>query len=319
MKRRFTIISILGVVLLTGLVTSFALAQTSSGERYFDETGHFVRGPFLEFYEKNGGLAVFGFPITDEFVNEDGMLVQYFQRVRFEWHPDAPANRRVRLGKLGVEMGLGQPPLPPHLVPAPNNPYCLYYAQTGHSVCDIFYDFYRKNGGSEVFGHPISSYVIDGDRLTQAFENARFEYYPEDPSNLVRITNLGRVAFDSAGHNPQLLDPRFAGASAPRRVTKLTVRASVMSVVTGRSGNQTIVAFVGNQYGQGLAQASVTAIVHFDSGDQQFTMPFTDANGKTQLVVPFGTTRLGSDVPIDIVVNYGNLKTSTRTSFLPWW
>ena len=43
---------------------------------------------FSLFYEKRGGLDVFGYPIS-EVLEEEGRLVQYFQRSRFEYHPEA--------------------------------------------------------------------------------------------------------------------------------------------------------------------------------------------------------------------------------------
>ena len=42
-----------------------AHAQTGSS-RYFPETKHTVKGRFLEYWEQNGGLEVFGYPLTDE-------------------------------------------------------------------------------------------------------------------------------------------------------------------------------------------------------------------------------------------------------------
>lgn len=50
-----------------------------------------------------GGLAIFGYPISEEFVEGD-LVVQYFERARFEWHPGAwPERYDVLLGRLGVE------------------------------------------------------------------------------------------------------------------------------------------------------------------------------------------------------------------------
>jgi hypothetical protein len=79
------------------------------GLRYFAETGHGLRDPFLSFWLQNGGLDVFGYPISDE-VNEqleDGQihLVQYFERVRFEYHP--AAGQQVQIGLLGHALCLG--------------------------------------------------------------------------------------------------------------------------------------------------------------------------------------------------------------------
>ncbi|HIC89624.1 MAG TPA: hypothetical protein EYP04_09515, partial [Anaerolineae bacterium] len=53
-------------------------------ERYFEPTGQWVRGIFLDFYERYG-LDITGYPITPEFVDpESGLKTQYFQRVVLE-------------------------------------------------------------------------------------------------------------------------------------------------------------------------------------------------------------------------------------------
>lgn len=61
------------------------------GEVYFPETGHNLRGEFKNYWDRNGGLAVFGFPISEEFTEqtpEGSFTVQYFERQRFEFHPE---------------------------------------------------------------------------------------------------------------------------------------------------------------------------------------------------------------------------------------
>ena len=73
--------------------------------RYFVETRHNAAGRFLAYWELNGGLAVFGYPLSEEFEErlEDGRvyLVQYFERARFEYHPENPVPYDVELGQFG--------------------------------------------------------------------------------------------------------------------------------------------------------------------------------------------------------------------------
>lgn len=76
---------------------------------YFADTGHTLRGNFRQYWIANGGLAVFGFPITEEFqeispTNGQVYTVQYFERNRFEWHDEvADPQYKVLLGLLGYE------------------------------------------------------------------------------------------------------------------------------------------------------------------------------------------------------------------------
>lgn len=81
--------------------TAFAwLSQSPVPERtFYAQSGHTLGGAFGDFWRRRGGVAIFGYPISEEFV-EDGVLVQYFERVRLEYRPDNP-KAPVQIGLLG--------------------------------------------------------------------------------------------------------------------------------------------------------------------------------------------------------------------------
>jgi hypothetical protein len=92
-----------------------AQIATNANQTWFPETGHSLRndatqGPFKTFWERYGGLAVFGFPISEPFQERNAdtgetYWVQYFERNRFEYHPEFRGTRNeVLLGLLGVEI-----------------------------------------------------------------------------------------------------------------------------------------------------------------------------------------------------------------------
>lgn len=92
-------------------------ASLQPNQDYFVETRHSLGGGFRQFWYANGGLATFGFPISEEFneVNpQDGQtyVVQYFERARFEWHPQAPPQYQVELGQLGRQYLAQLPTIP---------------------------------------------------------------------------------------------------------------------------------------------------------------------------------------------------------------
>ncbi len=94
-----------------------AASRAEEGRDYFRETGHNLGGSFQRFWHARGGLAVFGFPLSEEFqeVNPtDGQtyLVQYFERARFEWHPELPPPQQVQLGHLGRQYLSAEQPAP---------------------------------------------------------------------------------------------------------------------------------------------------------------------------------------------------------------
>jgi hypothetical protein len=63
-------------------------------------TGYSVCFAFLDFYKANGGVAQFGNPISP-FEFHENLIVQYFEKARFEWRADRPEDQRVVLTDLG--------------------------------------------------------------------------------------------------------------------------------------------------------------------------------------------------------------------------
>ncbi len=80
-------------------------ADPIPGQAYFAETGHNLGEGFLAYWQQHGGLAQFGFPISEVFEQrlEDGRTyrVQYFERARFEHHPENATPYDVLLGQFG--------------------------------------------------------------------------------------------------------------------------------------------------------------------------------------------------------------------------
>jgi hypothetical protein len=158
-------------------------------ERCFAETGFCVRGRFLAYWESHGGLAINGFPISNEFdqVLEDGntYTVQYFERVRLEYHPEHAAPNNVLLGQFGRRIhGGADPPLPPPTGPLPADR--VYIAETGHFIIGAFFNYWYVNDGVAQFGYPLTEefdeVLEDGKTYrVQYFERARFEHHLENP------------------------------------------------------------------------------------------------------------------------------------------
>lgn len=73
---------------------------TTANCRSFPQADYPVCYAFLDFFESHGGLAQFGLPISP-FEYHDGIMVQYFDRARFEWRPERPAGQKVVLSQLG--------------------------------------------------------------------------------------------------------------------------------------------------------------------------------------------------------------------------
>jgi hypothetical protein len=63
-------------------------------------TGFSVCLAFLDFFKANGGVSQFGNPISP-FEFHENLIVQYFEKARFEWRADRPEGQRVVLTDLG--------------------------------------------------------------------------------------------------------------------------------------------------------------------------------------------------------------------------
>lgn len=164
----------------------------TSDRVYFAATGHTLQGKFYDYWKSHGGLWLFGYPLSEEYQEvsaTDGKsyTVQYFERQRFEYHPEfAGSPNEVLLGLLGSYMVQGRSDgafaRAVALPPAPNR---VYFEPTGHNLGGSFLSYWNQYGGLPVFGYPLSEEfqevsATDGKSYTvQYFERARFESHPE--------------------------------------------------------------------------------------------------------------------------------------------
>jgi len=161
-----------------------------------------VEGAFAQFWAANGGLTRFGVALSPAVSDpaSAGLTVQYFERARFELHPDAPPPYLVQLTLFGAAaLGVRPERAAP---PAPCAGDCTRYAETGHTLRGTFRRYWAASGGLPVFGFPLTEEVrevsaIDGREYTvQWFERARFESHPEYAGTdyEVLLGHLGREA-----------------------------------------------------------------------------------------------------------------------------
>ncbi len=207
MSRRLPLVFAIAGLLLAGHPVLVARAGVPEGQ-CFVETGKCVVGSFLRFWEEQEGLAQQGLPLTDEFAEvnaADGLTytVQYFERARFEHHPERAAPNDVLLGLLGVEQytsRYGDTPLVVTPLAAVGD--CRDFPVTGKQVCGPFLRYWDQHGGLAQQGQPRTSVFweinpADGKRYqVQYFERARFEYHPEiaAPSDVL-LGLLGREQY----------------------------------------------------------------------------------------------------------------------------
>ncbi len=308
------------VLLLALIVGAWQVypAQLQTDEEYFQETGHRVTGEFLEMYRRaSDPLQLYGYPITDAFQDSTtSLLIQYFEKARFELHPGEPAGQRVRLSPLGEYLYVPGAPLPnPTAAGA-----CRTFAPSGFQVCYSFLEFYNANGGLAQFGAPISNLELQDGRMVQYFQRARFEWRPDLPAQQkVSLGSLGRQYFSMRRENPSLLLPD-PGGDIIKGILRLGARAYPAQPVTARRGSQTVYIVVQDQRLLPVANARVTLVVRLPSGQEmRFDAPTpTSDQGITQFSFPFESTQIGV-VSIRAIIQRESLTTETTTSFRIWW
>jgi hypothetical protein len=200
------------IILSAGLLLSASPAPAKAEECVtFTETGQQVCGQFLDYWRAHGGLAQQGLPLTDSFTeisptNNQPYTVQYFERARFEYHPENQPPFQVLLGLLGAEQYKAMYPTTPP-PPFPGDPFndpalpqeCATLGEGGYQVCSVFLTYWREHGGPAQQGLPLTGVIFktnptDGKFYpTQYFERARFEYHEANqPPYNVLLGLLGR-------------------------------------------------------------------------------------------------------------------------------
>jgi hypothetical protein len=177
------------------------LSVPASGRcQYFAPTNQSACNQFLDYWNKYGGLSIFGYPLSPE-LTENGLTVQYFERAKLEYHPELAGTEWQVEGELvgrSVTAGRqGEAPFRP-LAGISSDASCNAYTETGHRLCNGFRTYWQQHGGLWMFGFPISEEFQEknpdtGEIYTvQYFERARFEYHPEYKGTQYEVL-LGRL------------------------------------------------------------------------------------------------------------------------------
>ncbi len=196
---------LLGTFLTAGLSLPKADPNPGGAGKYFAQTGHSINFGFAAFWTAHGGLAAFGYPLSQEFSElnpADGQTytVQYFERSRFEYHPEkAGTLYEVELGLLGrqyaqahYDLRLFEPARPLALGPrqVAQVPSLMYhhirnltqpydsdlnnYSVTPQAFVEQL-DWLQANGYHTVTIAQIADYLLYGVELPDKPVNLRFD------------------------------------------------------------------------------------------------------------------------------------------------
>ncbi len=182
------------------------VGTNTSNSVYFRQTAHYLKDAFLNYWLMNGGVNVYGYPISEEFT-QNGVAVQYFERSRFEYNPASSHQWHVDLTNTGSLVTEGRSFAPASQAYSVSDR--VYYEQTRHTLGGTFYQFWQANGGLGIFGYPLSEEVQEKGVTVQYFERARFELAAQGRVRLGRVgaelldKYLGQGSIDRAVATPR--------------------------------------------------------------------------------------------------------------------
>lgn len=164
-------------------------ANLPDGGRFIAATRHSMRGEFMRTYDTTGGIARYGYPVSEDFDLDTVGRVQFFER---GWLVESPGDKLVKLGKLGTDVlslttceAIPKPPASVGTAAPKTNP--------------AFVDYLKLN---QSLGQPISPAfeISDGNvkRRLQYFEFARLEVTINGTDNTTGPVNLGLLGSEYA-------------------------------------------------------------------------------------------------------------------------
>jgi hypothetical protein len=340
-----------GLILLLMLALPAQAAPPSApADICFQQVPDCITGRFAQYWRDNGGLQVFGLPLSPASKQRTGegpvtYLVQYFERARFELHPKEAKPYDVLLSRLGVDQLAAQGRDWQTFAKAdPSAPH--YFAETGHAIAPQFWGFWSSHGlefdGNKtaksfneslaLFGMPVSEAQMeqssDGKMyLTQWFERARFEFHSENqPPYDVLLGLLGADLVRQQAPPPP--PPGLPGIppitgncvqNAPAPAEGAQAWVTVPEPTAESQFNSVCARLIVN--GQPVKDAEVKVVLHYRKGDDHYGPVKTGDNGVAEQGFNIGDRKLANrniEVPIDVQIDApGGQEYTAKTSFTP--
>jgi hypothetical protein len=154
---------------------------TDRENRYFAETGHNLKNPFLGVWERNGGEDIFGQPISEErFDSDSGAVLQSFTGITLVYDPTLQSPWDVQGQHLGSQIHADQAPRSARTRVngcARGASTCTHFPESGHTISGRMATFWNEHGGLAILGYPVSEAFEDEEtgNTVQVFEKAVVE------------------------------------------------------------------------------------------------------------------------------------------------
>jgi hypothetical protein len=219
--KRHALITFLAFVVMIVNIVFVPVAAADTSKRCFSSENsaitNCISGTFKTFWELNGGLATFGYPLTAVTTERGPIAVQVFERVRMELRAEGQVPQLATLGDTLLQQQGRDWRAQPRSQPQPE---CQYFELTGRNLCEPFLSYYRNHGinrdpkrktfanaqNQALFGLPLTDAAPepgpDGKLyLMQWFQRARLELHPENPAE-TRVLP-GRLGAEALALSPQ--------------------------------------------------------------------------------------------------------------------
>ncbi len=176
----------------------------------FSATGHAIAEPFLSYWSANGGIPVFGYPISSLYTDENGLQVQWYERARFEYHPELSEPNRVLLGHLGLETlkQVGSPNYEMQVFdnPAPEGKLEIGLSQGGESEDPGFFDNIRLAGRDLGPGLVRMDNIFNFYGIVQRTSDGKITYRWSDFDRVLdAIRAMGKEPFICLSYMPETM------------------------------------------------------------------------------------------------------------------
>lgn len=292
---------------------------------FFEATGHYVTGPFLERYRHTPeATRIYGYPITEAFQREDGSYWQYFQRAVMTLPKGGHEVSLLPLGAWFYEQDKSRATPPPF--PA-EGAGCTAYGPQAIPVCYLFRDTYEQVGGQAVLGWPVSPMVVVDGWVVQYFQLSRMEFHPEAPlGQQVAFSSLGERWFYYSGEDPALLSAPQGNHILAAPQGSLHIQAYVRHMVLAPGQDQEV--YITAQDGWGRPVPGVTIMLQWRPLSERAAptptpaSPWTKATndqGFARLVLPWSTFAdfgEGKWIRLDVRAEKGGLQPATATTYV---
>lgn len=170
-------------------------AALSPDKLYVGETGHYISGPFLKYWQERGGVALFGSPLSEEFT-QNGFTVQLFEKALLESHPaEQNPQNQVQLGFLGRQLADARSLTFETAKNTPNTPTRTFFQETGQAIAGTYKTFWESHDGITMLGLPLSGELDQDGLKLQYFERGLLQILPG--SDTPEIANTGAALIEA--------------------------------------------------------------------------------------------------------------------------